>query len=135
MELTLDVWIGSMDDPQSTRETYRKGVVTITGLQYCAIDVPDEKLTRRRAGRRAAGCERRPLSRSAREMTKDDTPAAVYSGHEMEALFLKSLLEGSGIPASVSDTSFRGDLDVRVCVSRRDVERALRGIDLRHRFR
>ena len=43
MELTLDVWIGTMADPLSTRETYRKGVLTITGLQYCAMDVPDER--------------------------------------------------------------------------------------------
>jgi hypothetical protein len=43
MDLSLDVWIGTMDDPPSTRETYRKAVLTITGLQYCAIDVPDER--------------------------------------------------------------------------------------------
>jgi hypothetical protein len=42
----------------------------------------------------------------------------------MEAVFLKSLLEGSDIPASISDLSFKGDVDVRVCVARRDVERA-----------
>ena len=43
MELTLDVWIGTMDDAPASRETYRKGVLTITGLQYCGIDVPDER--------------------------------------------------------------------------------------------
>ena len=42
MELTLDVWIGTMDDPPSTRETYRRGVLKITGLGYCAMDLPDE---------------------------------------------------------------------------------------------
>jgi N-acetylglutamate synthase-like GNAT family acetyltransferase len=42
----------------------------------------------------------------------------------MEAVFLRSLLEGSDIPASVSDWSIKGDVDVRVCVAQRDVERA-----------
>ena len=57
-------------------------------------------------------------------MLKDGIPVAVYSGTDMEAMFLKSLLEGSDIPASVSDFSFRGDVDVRVYVAQRDVERA-----------
>jgi len=43
VEFALDVWIGTMDDPPSTRETYRRGLLTITGLLYCAIDVPDER--------------------------------------------------------------------------------------------
>jgi hypothetical protein len=42
MDFTLDIWIGTMDDPPSTRETYRKGVLKITGLGYCAMDLPDE---------------------------------------------------------------------------------------------
>lgn len=57
-------------------------------------------------------------------MTKDDIPVAVYSGTNMEAVFLKSLLEGSHITASLVDLSFKGDVDVRVCVAERDVERA-----------
>jgi hypothetical protein len=43
MQITLDVWIGSMDDLPSTRESYRRGVLTVSGLQYCAMDVPDER--------------------------------------------------------------------------------------------
>jgi len=42
VDLTLDVWIGTMDNPPSIREVYRKGALSITGLQYCAIDVPDQ---------------------------------------------------------------------------------------------
>jgi len=43
MTLHLDVWVGTMSDPPSTRETYRAGILSITGLQYCALDVPDQK--------------------------------------------------------------------------------------------
>jgi hypothetical protein len=43
IEIALDVWIGTMVDPPSTRETYRRGVLSITGLQYCAMDMPDER--------------------------------------------------------------------------------------------
>jgi hypothetical protein len=43
MELTLDVWIGRMDGPPSSREMYRRGVLKITGLGYCAMDLPDER--------------------------------------------------------------------------------------------
>ena len=44
LEITLDVWIGTMADPPSTRETYRMGRLLISGLQYCAMDMPDEGL-------------------------------------------------------------------------------------------
>src|SRR5438093_12335600 len=64
------------------------------------------------------------VSPAGHNIPKDDMPVAIYSGTDMEALFLKSLLEGSDIPASVSDLSFKGDVDVRVCVAQRDVERA-----------
>jgi hypothetical protein len=63
------------------------------------------------------------------KMTKADMPVAIYSGTDMEAVFLKSLLEGSNIPASVSDLSFKGDVDVRVCVAQSDVERARSIVD------
>jgi hypothetical protein len=43
VQLALDVWIGTMSDPPSTRETYRAGVLSINGLKYCAIDVPDQR--------------------------------------------------------------------------------------------
>jgi hypothetical protein len=42
LQMALSVWLGSMDDPPSVRETYRKGVLTVTGFQYCAMDVPKE---------------------------------------------------------------------------------------------
>ena len=40
--MDVDLWIGTMDDPEETRETYRRGVLTIRGFRYCAFDVPDE---------------------------------------------------------------------------------------------
>jgi hypothetical protein len=42
-EFELDVWVGTMDDPPVMREAYRKGILTINGLLYCAMDVPDER--------------------------------------------------------------------------------------------
>lgn len=42
-EFVLDIWVGTMDDPPATRETYRKGILLISGLLYCAMDVPDEE--------------------------------------------------------------------------------------------
>jgi hypothetical protein len=42
VEIRLNVWIGTMDDPESTRETYRKATLTLTGVWYCAMDSPDE---------------------------------------------------------------------------------------------
>jgi len=62
-------------------------------------------------------------------MTLDDEPVAVYFGGDMECIFLKSLLEGSDIPAQVESFSFSGagsgSRDVRVFVARKDAERAL----------
>ena len=60
----------------------------------------------------------------------DDELVAVYFGKDTDSLFLKTLLEGSGIPASLrsfwmSDGVFLGGNDIRVFVARRDVERAL----------
>jgi len=57
-------------------------------------------------------------------MTDDDSPFVVYSGHNMESVFLRSLLESSGISAFLSDHSVGGDVDVRVSVAKSDVERA-----------
>jgi len=63
------------------------------------------------------------------KMPRDDEPIAMYFGHSMEAVFLKSLLEGSGIPAWLSDFSIGGSPDVRVYVAKSDVERALPIVD------
>lgn len=61
-------------------------------------------------------------------MSPDDEPVAVYFGEDTDSLFLKTLLEGSGIPASLKSFSMSGGefggTDVRVFVVRRDVERA-----------
>lgn len=53
-------------------------------------------------------------------------PVAVYYGAHMECLFLKTALEGSGIPASIKNFSMSGGSggDARVYVDRTDVERA-----------
>ena len=56
----------------------------------------------------------------------DDEPVVVYSGHRMESMFLVTLLEGSGIPAQMSDRTLgEASLWVYVFVAQRDVERAL----------
>ncbi len=61
-------------------------------------------------------------------MPVDDELVAVYFGEDMDSLFVKTLLEGSGIPASIRNFSMSGGgvggTDVRVFVARRDVERA-----------
>lgn len=61
-------------------------------------------------------------------MLLDDELVAVYFGEDTDSLFLKTLLEGSGIPASLRNFSMTGGgvgrTDVRVFVARRDVERA-----------
>lgn len=61
-------------------------------------------------------------------MSPDDEPVAVYFGQDTDSLFLKTLLEGSGIPASLKNFSMSGGgvgrADVRVFVARRYVERA-----------
>jgi hypothetical protein len=62
-------------------------------------------------------------------MTRDDIPVPVYTGTFTESVFLKTLLEGNDIPASLSDMSFKGTADVRVCVAQRDVERAREFVD------
>ena len=57
-------------------------------------------------------------------MSSGDELVAVYFGGDTDSIFLKSLLEGSGIPASIRNLSESADHDVRVFVARRDVERA-----------
>jgi hypothetical protein len=61
-------------------------------------------------------------------MPPDDEPVAVYFGEETDSLFLKTLLEGRGIQASLKNFSMSGGglgrTDVRVFVARGDVERA-----------
>jgi hypothetical protein len=61
-------------------------------------------------------------------MARDDEHVAVYFGGDTDSLFLKTLLEGSGIPASIKNFSMSGGgmgrADVRVFVASRDVERA-----------
>jgi hypothetical protein len=42
IHFALDVWVGTIDPP-SAREMYRAGRLSITGLQYCAMDLPDER--------------------------------------------------------------------------------------------
>ena len=58
-------------------------------------------------------------------MTADDIPRPVYSGSYTEVVFLQSLLESSGIPASILDLGGRGNLPIRLQVRAADVERAL----------
>jgi hypothetical protein len=50
-------------------------------------------------------------------------PVAIYSGQYTEAIFLKSLLEGSGIPASLADLSDKLPR-WQVYVAQRDIEEA-----------
>jgi hypothetical protein len=54
----------------------------------------------------------------------DGELVAIYFGEDTDSLFLKTLLEGSGIAASLRSFAMEGRWDVRVFVARRDVERA-----------
>ena len=38
--MTVDVWVGSLEDPGDEREAYRRGTLEFRGLHYCAKDVP-----------------------------------------------------------------------------------------------
>jgi hypothetical protein len=58
-------------------------------------------------------------------MSSERLDAMVYSGQHTEALFLKSLLEGSGIAARVSNLGASGDDEVGVYVAQSDVEHAM----------
>ena len=54
-------------------------------------------------------------------MYSKDSEVLVYSGQHTNALFLKSLLEGSGIASRVSNLAVTGDDDVGVYVAQDDV--------------
>src|SRR5687767_12188348 len=43
VNMQMEVWIGTMDDPEAIRETYRRAEVTVEGFHYCALDLPDER--------------------------------------------------------------------------------------------
>jgi hypothetical protein len=62
------------------------------------------------------------------DLTSQDDQVAIYFGEDTDSLFLKTLLEGSGISATVRNFSMSGAgigrTDVRVFVARRDVEDA-----------
>jgi len=62
-------------------------------------------------------------------MCLDRFDVMVYSGQHTEALFLKSLLEGSGIAAALSHLAASGDDDVGVYVAQSDVELAMPLVD------
>jgi hypothetical protein len=55
-------------------------------------------------------------------------PVLIYSGQYTEAIFLKTLLEGSGIPASLADLSDRLPR-WQVYVAQGDIEEALPIVD------
>jgi hypothetical protein len=59
---------------------------------------------------------------------EDHHVVAVYFGNDTDCLFVRSLLEGSGIAAFVRNFSMSGAVlgasDVRVFVARNDVDRA-----------
>jgi len=38
--MTVDVWVGSLEDPGDDREAYRRGRLEFRGLHYCAKDAP-----------------------------------------------------------------------------------------------
>jgi hypothetical protein len=40
LTMESDIWVGSMDDPPETREAYRSASVKLSGLLFCAIDLP-----------------------------------------------------------------------------------------------
>jgi len=62
-------------------------------------------------------------------MSLDRFDVMVYSGQHTEALFLKSLLEGSGIAAALLHLAASGDDDVGVYVAQSDVELAMPLVD------
>ena len=64
-------------------------------------------------------------------MSTDDVPVLVYAGQYTEAVFLKTLLGGSGIEAASDDSVRKRGLwgEVRVYVAHRDHERARAIVD------
>jgi hypothetical protein len=55
----------------------------------------------------------------------DDSPVVVFRGGEQECMWLRTLLEGSGIEASSRNCSMEesGGTDIRVFVRRDDLDR------------
>jgi hypothetical protein len=62
-------------------------------------------------------------------MSSERLDVMVYSGQHTEALFLKSLLEGSGIAAALSQLAESLDDDVGVYVAQSDVALAMPLVD------
>jgi hypothetical protein len=62
-------------------------------------------------------------------MSLDRFDVMVYSGQHTEAVFLKSLLQGSGIAATISELTESGGDDVGVYVAQSDVELAMPLVD------
>ena len=58
-------------------------------------------------------------------MPSERLDVLVYSGQHTEALFLKSLLEGSGIAAALSRLAASGCDDLVVYVAQSDVDHAM----------
>lgn len=58
-------------------------------------------------------------------MSSERLDVMVYSGQHTEALFLKSLLEGSGIAARLLNLAASGDDDVGVYVAQSDLHSAM----------
>ena len=38
--MTVDVWVGSLEDPGEEREAYRRGTLAFSGMHYCATEGP-----------------------------------------------------------------------------------------------
>jgi hypothetical protein len=45
LRLDMELWVGSMEDPPETREAYRRAVVTVSGLRFCSLALPDAEYT------------------------------------------------------------------------------------------
>ncbi len=41
LTISAEIWVGSMNDPPTTREAYRKAKITLSGLCFCVIESPD----------------------------------------------------------------------------------------------
>ncbi len=74
--LTMDlvIWVGSMDDPPETREAYREGRITVSGLLFCIMEPPEPTSNYRRELLTGADCP-----------TIDDVPTRKYSATELSA--------------------------------------------------
>jgi hypothetical protein len=41
LRIDMNIWVGSMDDLPERREAYRKGIVSVSGLKFCSLQLPD----------------------------------------------------------------------------------------------